>query len=126
MSQRASVANKGTFDRELSAITLTFELDLDRVKLKQRAKIYVKSFSSKVFSGHTHYTNCSTWTTKVVGNDTTNTFGLYEMLHKNYRSRIIPVVVGRKVSLSCLSLFFTLLRRSGDFLILYNDSITNT
>jgi len=52
-------------------MTLTFENDLDSVNMNQRAK-YVgrRSFSLKVIvrkQTHTHGTDCSTWTTKVVG-----------------------------------------------------------
>jgi len=50
-------------------MTLTFELDVDGVKVNQRAKyIDQMSFSLKVRThGHTHRVDCSTWTTKVVG-----------------------------------------------------------
>jgi len=58
-------------DRELWLITLTFELDLDRVKLNQPA-IYLgqRSFRSKVIvrtQTNTHRTDCSTCTTETVG-----------------------------------------------------------
>ena len=52
-------------------MTLTFELDLDSVKMNHHAKyLGQRSFRSKVFSGHTDIqtrgTDWSTWTTKVV------------------------------------------------------------
>jgi len=55
-------------------MTLTFELDLDSAKLNQDVRCLDKtSFSSKVivwtYGRHTHQTDCSSWTTKVVGND---------------------------------------------------------
>jgi len=55
-------------------LTLSFELDLDNVKLNLLVKhLGQSSFSSKVIvrtlrQTHTHTgTDCSTWTTKVVG-----------------------------------------------------------
>jgi len=53
-------------------MTLTFEHDIDYVKMNQLAKyLGQRSFSLKVIARthrHTHsWTNCSTWTTKVVG-----------------------------------------------------------
>jgi len=55
-------------------VTLTFELDLDSVKLNRRAKyLSQRTFSSKVIvRTHTHQTECSTWTTKVGGKNATN------------------------------------------------------
>jgi len=55
-------------------MTLTFELDQDRVNTNLRAKhLGQRSFSSKVTvwtHRHTHtlWTDCSIWTSKVVGN----------------------------------------------------------
>ena len=52
-------------------VTLTFDSDLDSAKMNQRAKYLGQtSFSSKIIAWtyrHTHPTNRSTWTTKVVG-----------------------------------------------------------
>jgi len=52
-------------------MTLTYDLERGGVKLKQHTKYLTrKSFSSKVIARthrHTHRTDCSTWTTKVVG-----------------------------------------------------------
>jgi len=51
-------------------MTLAFKLDVDSVTLNQHDK-YLRqmSFCSKVIVGtHTHWTDCSTWITKVVGN----------------------------------------------------------
>jgi len=51
-------------------VTLTFKLDLDGVKLDQRAKyLGERSYSSRVIfwtqrQAHAHETSCSTWTTK--------------------------------------------------------------
>jgi len=48
-------------------MTLTFELDLDMLKMNQRAKcLGQRSFSSNVIA-HTHTIVCSTWTTNLVG-----------------------------------------------------------
>jgi len=54
-------------------MTLTFELDLDRVNVNQYAKCLCQShLVQKLLSGDTntdtHRTDCSTWTTEVVGN----------------------------------------------------------
>jgi len=48
---------------------LTFEHDLDSMKMSQQVKIYVKGhFVQKLLLGHTdrhtYHTDCSTWTTK--------------------------------------------------------------
>jgi len=54
-------------------MTLTFELDLDRVKMNQLDRcLGLRSFSSKFVVGtHTHHqTDCSTWTTEVVSKRT--------------------------------------------------------
>ena len=52
-------------------MTVTFELDLDRAKMNRLAKyLGHRSYSLKVIIGrHTHAlrTDCSTWTTKLVG-----------------------------------------------------------
>jgi len=52
-------------------MTLTMEHNLDKVKLNQLAKyLGQRSFSSKVTARthtDTHVTDCSTWTTKAVG-----------------------------------------------------------
>jgi len=64
-------------------LTLTFELDLDTVKVNQRVKYLGQRLFivQKLLSGHadahththththTHQTDCFTWTTKVVGKD---------------------------------------------------------
>ena len=56
---------------ELWLMTLTFKYDLDSVKMNQHANyIGQSSFSSKVIihaHKHTHPTNCSIWTIKLVG-----------------------------------------------------------
>jgi len=52
-------------------MTLTFRVDLDMVEMNQHAKYlgYLKSyFVRKLLRGHTHRTEFSTWTTKVIGN----------------------------------------------------------
>jgi len=54
-------------------MTLTFAHDLGKIKENQRTKYLAqKSFSGKVIvlthrHTHTHRTDCSTWTTKAVG-----------------------------------------------------------
>jgi len=65
-------------------MTLTFELDLDSVKMNQRANwnLYYRSFSSKIIvrthrHTHTHRTDCCAWTTKVVGNTVIVSLQLY-------------------------------------------------
>jgi len=55
-------------------MTITIEYHLEHsVKVNQQAKyLGQKSCNSKVIVSthtHTHLTNCSTWTNKVVGND---------------------------------------------------------
>jgi len=55
-------------------MTLTFEHDLDRVKMKQRGKyLGQRSFNSKVIVRIYRQTDgqadCSTWTTKVITKD---------------------------------------------------------
>jgi len=47
-------------------MTLTFELDPDSVKQNQRAK-YVRGHVDQSYRPHPHPTDCSTWTTRVVG-----------------------------------------------------------
>ena len=70
-------------DRELSmSITLNSKLDLDSVKVNSMPNIQVSGhFIEKLLSGQTdgqtHRTNCSTWTTKVVGKKpNTQTFSI--------------------------------------------------
>jgi len=49
-------------------MTLTFKLDLDKVKINHHAKcLGQRSFMSKVILyTHSHLISCSTWTTQVV------------------------------------------------------------
>ena len=54
-------------DREFRLMTSNFELNLDTVKMNHRRNIWVKSHL--INQTHTpDQTDCSTWTTKTVGN----------------------------------------------------------
>ena len=52
-------------------MTLAFERNVKRVQVNRRVNLGQRSFRSKVTHIHTHthtqWTECSTWTSKVVG-----------------------------------------------------------
>jgi len=55
-------------DRELLPMILTFELDLDRIKMNQLCKnLGQRSFNSRVIVRAQRHTHTTDWTTKVVG-----------------------------------------------------------
>ena len=59
---------------------MTFELNLDTVKVKHRAEyLDQRSFISEVIAQmyrHTHRTDCANWTTKVVGANRAHELGM--------------------------------------------------
>ena len=77
-------------------ITMTFKLDLDSVKVNQHATHLPQGpqLLPRHTDTHTHWTDCSYWNKKVIGNEVSVCTGLYDVsscCHSSHRPAVLEV-----------------------------------